>query len=589
MLDYIRRPLCLVALLFAGAVYLSLQFFPVSAKDYSSYEKASVTLTGYVVSKEIKISQGLTPYSLLITLDRVRDVEDGPIPEERVLVRIPVESETPVEDDLAPIGSWIRVSGSLRCFNKATNHGEFDSALYQRTMHYSYELRSARILAVSQTEDPLGNHLYHIKRYLAQILNACTASEEDAAILRAMLLGEKGMLTQETKDLYQGTGIIHILAISGLHIAIIGMGLYRLLCGIKLSKPMRRRLEAWFDRYIFDIHGKKRFWKFWRFYNRYERRERTKRLVAAVFSILVMYLYGRMTGMGASSFRAIVMFMIHLVGLSIHRTYDLLNSLAIAAILLLIEQPLYLYHSGFIFSFAAVISIGVVSPALPDREIPSLTFGEGPIGILGNLLIRLSEKSLQGFAVHAGTYPAYLWINSSFPIYSVLLNLFILPLMGILMVTGIIALFLGSFVNLMQRLLLMMIPGTGFETFGSFICGLVGVTERLSGLIPLGILYFYRAICELVMTLPGQGGIVGHPPILQILLYLASLYIVVAWTDGMPRVIKILPIIAAMLMLTFRFDYGCRIHVIDVGQGDVILIQCEGKNILIEGVSTTQS
>ena len=82
--------------------------------------------------------------------------------------------------------------------------------------------------------------------------------------MKAILLGDKAFMNEESKDLYKNNGIIHILAVSGLHISLLGMGLYELL----------RRLKI-------------------------------KVIPASVMAMIFMCLYGQMCGMSSSSFRAI--------------------------------------------------------------------------------------------------------------------------------------------------------------------------------------------------------------------------------------------------------------------------------------------
>ena len=126
----------------------------------------------------------------------------------------------------------------------------------------------------------------------------------------AMLLGEKAMLNEEIKSLYQQNGIIHILSISGLHLSILGMGFHKLL----------QRMNA-------------------------------PKLVNIMLSVALMYCYGAMTGMGISIVRAVGMGGMKLCADLCGRTYDLLTAMMTAAFLILVRQPLYLTHSGFLFCF----------------------------------------------------------------------------------------------------------------------------------------------------------------------------------------------------------------------------------------------
>ena len=123
--------------------------------------------------------------------------------------------------------------------------------------------------------------------------------------MRAMLLGEKEGLDGEVEKLYRDSSIIHILSISGLHISIIGMGLYRLFGRIGIPKK-----------------------------------------AGALCCIGLIWCYGLMTGMGLSSVRAILMFVLRLSAELLGRTYDMLTALAVAAAVLLAGQPMYVGYSG---------------------------------------------------------------------------------------------------------------------------------------------------------------------------------------------------------------------------------------------------
>ena len=195
--------------------------------------------------------------------------------------------------------------------------------------------------------------------------------------MKTMLLGEKGILDEEIKDLYQRNGIAHILAISGLHISMIGMGLYQLL-----------------------------------------RRAGLKIKLSAILASMIIVLYGMMTGFAVSAIRAIAMFLLQMLAQILGRTYDRITALAVAAVLVLEEQPLYLFHSGFQFSFLCVLGISLILP------------------VLGN--VRKGKKLFEGVALMAVTLPVYLGVFYQIPVYSMFLNFIVLPMMSILMGAGIV-------------------------------------------------------------------------------------------------------------------------------------------------------
>ena len=122
-------------------------------------------------------------------------------------------------------------------------------------------------------------------------------------------------------------GMMHILAISGLHLTVMGMGMFRLL--MKLGCGCR---------------------------------------MAGSISALLMVGYGIFTGSSVSAMRAVIMFALTAGARLTGRTYDLMSGLAFSALLILAEYPGYLWYSGFLLSYAAVLGIGLILPVFRSRE-----------------------------------------------------------------------------------------------------------------------------------------------------------------------------------------------------------------------------
>lgn len=134
------------------------------------------------------------------------------------------------------IGQRIRVTGKVAYYERASNPGQFDMYLFNRQRGNLFQLKNARVVAKGKEYSHLRTGLYHLRKRGENIL-ATYLSETDAAIMKAMIFGNKDELDKDVKDLFQRNGIAHILAISGLHISFIGMGLYGLLrrMGLKVK------------------------------------------------------------------------------------------------------------------------------------------------------------------------------------------------------------------------------------------------------------------------------------------------------------------------------------------------------------------
>ena len=118
-------------------------------------------------------------------------------------------------------GDRILVSGELAPYDPASNPGEFDYRAYydSRGMYWKASAESWERLPGG---NPLRRMLGRIREHSAGVLDACAG--ENAGIFKAMLLGLKGDIPDEVYALYQESGISHLLAISGLHVSMLGMG-----------------------------------------------------------------------------------------------------------------------------------------------------------------------------------------------------------------------------------------------------------------------------------------------------------------------------------------------------------------------------
>jgi len=522
-------------------------------------DNSFVELLGKVQQKELKagyFGEDISVIYLIPTVQKNRDFE---------MVQCYLD---PAIKNVPSIGEYVKVSGKVKAFSHPTNPGEFDSYLYYSTLKISYRLNNVKILETGGKISWYREGLYRVKIFFEGVLDSILP-EQDAAIMKAMLLGDKAFLDEDTKDMYKSSGIMHTLAVSGLHISIIGMGIYRLLKAL---------MEAAFG-YVSSFAPA-------------SKRKTPIRIICGVLptgvSILVMYSYGIMCGMGTSSFRAVFMFVIRLLAPMAGRTYDVLSALSVAEILLLLDQPLYLYNSGFLFSFGAVIGIAVIKPALRplgDYAHEKIKFVDDRDRQKAFELCRTyAKKTLDGLhtglSIALATLPVYAMYYYTYPVHSIVLNLFVIPLMTILMLAGIAAMLLGA-----------VIPFLGY--FPGFLVHVV--------------LYFYRLISSMDKVNGKFTWYMGHSENYQVALYLVIVVGFIAASNlsfqnevrkKSKRILKMslktidalraLILIAAVIVLTFRLHTDLEINMIDVGQGDGIVVSSGKMNMLIDGGSTSK-
>lgn len=434
------------------------------------------------------------------------------------------------EAEKIPLGSYVTLLGNFAPISPATNPGEFDAAAYYQTIGVGGRLSSASLLAKGQDYWPVREWLYHLRLRLEERLYRALP-ESRAGILCALLLGDKGGLEKRVKDLYRQSGILHILSISSLHITILGMSLYRLL------------------RYLRAPVG-----------------------LAALAGSILLLSYGCLTGFGVSACRAIGMYLIRMLGEVLGRTYDMLTALGVMGALMVWQNPYYLHHSGFLLSYASVLGVGVLYPALTDGQDwqgKNRSYGHTEDGanavrrLLPALWEKLQQSLLVSLSVALATLPVQLWCYYEVPVYSVFLNLFVLPFVKPLMLSGLLA---------------MLIPGFG-----------------LGGIAAGGILAWYEWLCELCSAIPFHTWNPGCPSFWQILLYYLMLGILMMARKRLKGASPVrwaatgVGLICAVLLIGLRLPTANSVTFLDVGQGDCILVQTgSGENYLFDCGSTSR-
>ncbi len=410
------------------------------------------------------------------------------------------------------IGSIVQISGNLQYFEQAGNPGEFNAWSFYSNKGVLFRVNEALITAQSQSYNKISHGLFCLKKNREAVFIKYL-SQEDAAIMSGMVFGDKNAIDKDINALFQRNGISHILAISGLHISFIAMGVYYLLRRIPI--PL---------------------------------------ILTAIISELFIILYAIMVGFSSSAFRAVIMISIFLLSKIFKRTYDLLTSLSVACILTILMEPGLIFDCGFLLSFTAIVGMGVLLPVLNKAFLPKNK-------ILKNLVSCI--------AVFFTTLPVLLYFYYEVPIYAILLNLIVIPLSSPLMGLSFILLMLADTIPFLPDAIA------------------AGVT---------GILYIYKSTCRICEQLMIARSNPGQPSAFLILIYIGILTTAVWILEirlSAVRSIKEqnakrinqrkqelllsvyggIALIAAVAVLLCSAEKLNRIFILDVGQGDGIVIQ----------------
>lgn len=492
--------------------------------------------------------------------DDSRDISLGSIPKESIFL------------GSIPMGSRVAVSGIFAPFSGATNPGEFDTAVYYNSLGAGGRLCQVRVLGRSEKYWRVREALYQFKLYLKKRLYS-VFPEREATVMCALLLGEKGDTDRELKELYKRNGILHILSISSLHITIIGMSLYRLLRRTGLSV-----------------------------------------LPCALAGAAVLVLYGMMTGFSVSACRAIGMYLIRMFGKICGRTYDMLTALGILAAGMTLTNPYYLQNAGFLLSFASVLGIGAIYPALVPKEYPVRPkfYGENPaLLLLRKMLRKLKYAALASLSITLATLPVQLWFYYEVPVWGVVINLLVLPLMKPMLITGFLCLVPGlGGLGTVDRLVL-----RWYEELCRFFD-----TNPFLNIISSGVwnpgrpeawqIAVYYGVLTCILILPktvrkitksdktGEIMVFTSMPVRAVCKRTFLWHIVCAIAGGMTdragkivRGVSLAMVLAvAVLILAIRPAAQDRVIFLDVGQGDCCLVQTRsGVTYLFDCGSSSRS
>ena len=467
------------------------------------------------------------------------------------------------------LGQHIVFQGVVKELKEPTNPGQFNQKQYQRARGVIFCVNKVKIERKSRRYSRLLEGLEEIKRKInngyQQVL-----SKKSAGLLMAMVTGEKSELDAHIKQLYQEQGIAHILAISGLHIALVGRNLFQ---------NMRKRGMAY--------------------------------LISGGSAIGFLVLYCLMIGKSASVVRAFVMLVVFLAGEIIGRSYDMLTAMSVSAGILILQNPYCIMDTGFLLSFGAILGIGICYPvyfkdivckkevrkagsrgrdAKKERKKSKEKYKKknGINKRTGEIKEEntdkkkiwrgLKESFFISLSIQMVTFPVLIHTFYGISVYSIFLNLFVIPSMSLLLPSAMIG---------------------GVMSLFSFFWAKVFLYPAIF------FLNLYELLCEMMDHIPYSFYITGEQPIRFYVIYYAVLIIVGILLQKKEKKKIYVVLFLSLVFLCFDLPYEVlmiqpiedykpmnrqkrmRIICADVGQGDGLVFQLPTHHVyLLDGGST---
>ncbi|RMH61972.1 MAG: DNA internalization-related competence protein ComEC/Rec2 [Bacteroidetes bacterium] len=299
-------------------------------------------------------------------------------------------------------GDVLRLTAALAPLPSHRNPADVDYGAYlrRRGIHAVITLTDADALeVVGRRRTPIEHATVTVREVVRRRLAEHVPRPSTQALLTALILGDRQALADDVQDDFARTGLLHLLAISGLHVMLIGLALYHLLRPSLLRCGFGWRAAEW---------------------------------IRAAVTLGVLLAYALLSGAGDSVVRAVVMAGLWIGAVLVQRPTRSLNLLGVAGVVLLLMRPASLFEAGFQLSFAAVAALITLTPVL-GRAMPE------PLR-QGRLRRRVTGLVTASMAATLGTMPVLLYHFGYASFAGLLLNLAAIPLTALTLAAGLLTL-----------------------------------------------------------------------------------------------------------------------------------------------------
>ena len=288
------------------------------------------------------------------------------------------------------------VNADFKAINSPYNPYQFNYKLYLQKQGIPQQLflKNNQYKHLKSINNSWLGYANLLRNKIHRSLEKFNFKPNELAVINALLLGNRENISKQLLEDYANAGAIHILAVSGLHVGII------LLLLSTLLKPLEQLKNGKF--------------------------------LKTVIVVLSLWVFAFIAGLSASVIRAVTMFTFVAIGLFFNRNNIVLFSLISSLFFLLIFNPLFLFDVGFQLSYLAVFGIVILQPKMYSIWQPNYK--------IMNKFWQLATVSL---AAQIGVLPLSLYYFHQFPGLFMLSNLIIVPLLGFILIGGIVVIILA--------------------------------------------------------------------------------------------------------------------------------------------------
>lgn len=307
-------------------------------------------------------------------------------------------------------GDRLRLRARLQALPRPRNPGDFDYGAYlrRRGIHAVATVDAADgATIVRRGRASVLSLIASLRTLITNRIDTYVQGAEGRAVMRALLTGNRGAISETTQDRFAKTGLLHLLAISGLHVLLVGMVIYVLMRPVLMRLRLTWQVVEW---------------------------------TRAVGTLALLVGFALLTGGRPSVSRAVVMAGLFIGGNVLQRSTHSLNTLGVAGLVLLAARPLALFDAGFQLSFAAVAAIITLNPRMQAWLPPRWrhTGWRGHVGSLVTVSVAATLGTMPVLLVHFG-YVSFAGIA---------LNVAAIPVTGLALLSGMMTALLGGWASL---------------------------------------------------------------------------------------------------------------------------------------------
>ncbi len=326
----------------------------------------------------------------------------------KIRVTVATEKNGPAAD--LSMGDLVRFSSRIRSLRNFKNPGGFD---YKRFMAFkgiwatAYSPESRMVVLEKHSKKSASTVIASARDSISSLIDNI-GEKESQTILKALIIGDRSRILPSMRDAFNRAGVGHLLAISGLHIGIVAT------------------ISFMFFSWLLSYH-EPFLWHGW------------LKKGAAILSVFPVIVYGLLSGMSPSSQRAVIMVLAFLATFLFQRERDGINTLAFAAMIIVIVFPPSVFSVSFQLSFSAVLAIiyGLSKFKYKTRATNEPLWR---IKAAGDRLLTFTAVSF--FAI-MGTLPIVLYYFNQVSVVGLFTNLIFVPLIGFIVVPlGLLAVFI---------------------------------------------------------------------------------------------------------------------------------------------------